>query len=266
MIPFFYTMKAPIGDISLNYNAIFPDNLSSENIVLLFLHEALGSIGQWKDFPEKLCDVLQLQGIVYERQGHGESSSFNSERDHRYLHDYALNELPKFIESVIPGKKLILVGHSDGGSIALLYAHQYPENIEAIVTMAAHVINEPETVAGIAPAISAFEKGKLDGLRKYHGDKTDQLFYAWANTWRSESFETWNICEEIGSENIPGLFLQGANDQYGTEKQLQLIKNRFADPSTYVLIDDCGHHPHLEKTEQVIAMIRKWILDYVSIS
>lgn len=266
MIPFFYIMKVQLGHISLNYKEIIPDQISSKDTVILFLHEALGSIGQWKEFPERLCNTLQLSGIVYERQGHGESSGFSSQRDHYYLHDYGLKELPEFIKTVLNDRRFILVGHSDGGSIALLYAHANPKNISAIVTMAAHVINEPETIAGIDPAVEAYTLGKLDGLRKYHGDKTDALFFAWADTWRSQAFKNWNIENEIGSSSIPGLFIQGADDQYGTPEQLNRIQRKFSSNSSTVLIADCGHHPHLEKTDKVITLISEWISNSVSIS
>lgn len=255
-----------INNIELNYISIEPQKLRSDSTVLLFLHEALGSIGQWKSFPQELCDELGLSGIVYERQGHGESPPFKESRNHMYLHNYALQELPVFIENRLKGKKIILVGHSDGGTIALLYAHRYPSNIHGIITMAAHVINEPETVAGISPAVDAYKAGKLDGLKKYHGEKTEALFYAWADTWRSREFADWNICNEIGSSDKPGLFIQGAEDQYGTVEQLNLIQEKFISSGKTVMIDDCGHHPHLEKSTEVISLIANWISDSVAIS
>jgi pimeloyl-ACP methyl ester carboxylesterase len=259
-------MIARIKNTDLNYISVLPRTLKSKNTILLFLHEALGSIGQWKAFPELLCDALGLEGIVYERQGHGKSDPFSEPRDHKYLHNYALDELPAFISKISDQKKIILVGHSDGGTIALLYAYLFPKNISGIITMAAHVLNEKETVAGIEPAIKAFKAGKLDGLKKYHGDKTKTLFFAWADTWRSKEFATWNISDEIGSSTLPGLFIQGAEDQYGTVKQLELIHERFKNNSKTVMLDNCGHHPHLEKSNEVISIISDWISDSVSIS
>lgn len=239
----------------LNYIEIEPEHLHVDSIVAIFLHEALGSIGQWKSFPQELCNELGLKGIVYDRQGHGQSGSFTKERDEHYLHEYALEELPVFIESVIPSsKKLLLIGHSDGGTISLLNGSKFPDRVIGIVTMAAHVINEPETIAGIQPAVDAYQLGKLDGLRKYHGEKTNELFYAWANIWRDERFLEWNIVDEIGSD-VPALFIQGKDDQYGTIKQLELIESRFIN-GTSLLLDDCGHHPHLEKKNEVIAAIK----------
>ncbi|MFZ9028084.1 MAG: alpha/beta fold hydrolase [Crocinitomicaceae bacterium] len=259
-------MIVRINNSELNYTLIKPKKSRSDSAVLLFLHEALGSIGQWKNFPQDLCDELGLTGIVYERQGHGASSPFTSPRDHMYLHDYALKELPEFVEKEIKEKSIILVGHSDGGTIALLYANKYPSNLLGIITMAAHVINEPETVAGILPAVDAYKAGKLNGLRKYHGEKTETLFYAWADTWRSKEFADWNICNEIGSSLVPGLFIQGAEDQYGTIEQLKLIQQKFNNLGKTVMLEDCGHHPHLEKSAEVISLITKWISDSIAIS
>lgn len=231
----------------------------NENIILVFLHEALGSIGQWKAFPELLCKKLQLDGFVYERQGHGNSSPFSSERTASYLHDYAWIELNELITTAFSAdKKIILVGHSDGGTIALLYAAKFPKNVLACLTMAAHVINEPETIAGIQPAIDAYEAGKLVGLTKYHGDKTEALFYAWARTWKSSEFEHWNICNDIQSISCPVLALQGSTDQYGTEKQLDLIRKNVSGKVKTVMLTNCGHHPHLEVSEHVLSEIQQF--------
>lgn len=231
----------------------------NEHIILVFLHEALGSIGQWKAFPELLCKKLQLDGFVYERQGHGSSSPFSNERTASYLHDYAWDELNELIQTAFPSdKKIILVGHSDGGTIALLYAAKFTKNVLACVTMAAHVINEPETIAGIQPAIDAYEAGKLVGLTKYHGDKTESLFYAWARTWKSSEFEHWNICKDIQSISCPVLALQGSTDQYGTEKQLDLIKQNVSGKVKTIMLPNCGHHPHLEVPEHVLSEIQQF--------
>ena len=256
-------MKEKIGNIEINYTEIEPKKLNSDSVVAIFLHEALGSIRQWMSFPQELCDQLGVRGMIYDRQGHGESSPFTKERDENYLHDYALQELPAFIELVVPeSKNLLLIGHSDGGTISLLYASKFPQRISGIVTMAAHVINEPETITGIQPAINAFELGKLDGLKKYHGEKTKDLFFAWANIWRDDRFKNWNITNEIGSK-LPGLFIQGKTDQYGTARQLELIQSRFSN-GTSLLLDDCGHHPHLEKKEAVIFAINAFFLKEIS--
>lgn len=261
MSPFFFESMQHIQlqNKTIAVQTIRVEQNRNEHIILVFLHEALGSIGQWKAFPELLCKKLQLDGFVYERQGHGNSSPFSSERTAFYLHDYAWIELNELITTAFSAdKKIILVGHSDGGTIALLYAAKFPKNVLACVTMAAHVINEPETIAGIQPAIDAYEAGKLVGLTKYHGDKTEALFYAWARTWKSSEFEHWNICKDIQSISCPVLAIQGSTDQYGTEKQLDLIKTNVSGKAKTIMLPNCGHHPHLEVQENVLSEIQQF--------
>ena len=256
-------MIVKLAAIELHYQRIVPSQISNTNVVLVFLHEALGSIGQWKTFPVELCEQLGLCGIVYERQGHGKSSPFTTERDERYLHSYAFEELPAFLESAVDAdQKFVFVGHSDGGTIALLYASKFPQNVLGIVTMAAHVINEPETIAGIQPTIDAFTAGKLDGLRNFHGTKTDALFFAWANIWRDERFRNWDIVAEIGAD-IPGLFIQGEDDQFGTTKQLMCILETYKN-GTPLIIEGCGHHPHLTHPSTVISSISSWYVAHIA--
>jgi pimeloyl-ACP methyl ester carboxylesterase len=245
-------------EIHLNHSWV--NEGSDTRIIVLFLHEALGSIPQWRTFPEKLCQALGHKGLVYERRGHGHSSPLECERKENYLNDYALEELPQFLQSLeseIGDKKFLLVGHSDGGSIALLFASAFPEKVAAVITMAAHVINEQVTLVGIDSAVSAFKDGKLSGLRKYHGDKTTSLFYAWADTWRSEAFRNWNITSEISCKSIPVLALQGENDQYGTIEQLNLIQKHTG--AEILLLQNCGHHPHIEEPEEVIKTITNFV-------
>ena len=229
--------------------------------VIVFLHEALGSIGQWKNFPQQLCDALQLPGIIYERIGHGLSSPLQSNRNEDYLERYALDELPLVLENTLEkNQKAILIGHSDGGSIALLYAQIGSSKIKSIVTMAAHVINEKETLQGIAPAIKAYKKGKLDGLKKFHGDKTDTLFYAWADTWSAEFYKDWDICNKIDKVEVDALIIQGNQDQYGTEQQVDLILESIKSKRKHkLMLDACGHHPQLDKPDEVIGSIKQFL-------
>lgn len=247
-----------IASKEINIQWINQGLLSDSKPVMVFLHEALGSIVQWKSFPSELSNSLKLPGIVIERSGHGKSGSLSGERDINYLHRYA-DEVSEVLREVLnPTQKMILIGHSDGGSIALIIAARSSKNIQAIVTMAAHTFVEDETLAGIHPAIQAFEAGKLDGLYRIHGEKTKSLFYAWANTWLAPDFKNWDIREEIKSIEIPVLAIQGKDDQYGTEEQVHSIVNGFNN-RTGKIIPSCGHHPHLEKKEVIIKEIRKWL-------
>jgi pimeloyl-ACP methyl ester carboxylesterase len=251
--------RIKLNGVGLNFESIRVDQPVSET-VLLFLHEALGSIPQWRNFPSALCKQLQINGIVYERQGHGHSDPLINERNKNYLHEYALQELLQFIEALFSyDQKIILVGHSDGGSIALLYAAAFPRRIQGVITMAAHVINEPETIAGILPAVHAYQAGKLSKLQDFHGEKTEFLFYAWANMWSSDEFKDWDIKKEISNSVVPILALQGSKDQYGTLQQLNLIHENVCGDCEIKLIPDCGHHPHLEKMNETIELIHNWV-------
>lgn len=247
-----------LGSKEINIQWINSSLLNDSKPVLVFLHEALGSIIQWKSFPADLCNSLNLPGIVIERSGHGKSSYLTEERDSFYLHHYATETLDVLREVLNPDQKYIFIGHSDGGSIALILASRNLKNLQALVTMAAHTFVEDETLAGIHPAIEAFEAGKLDGLYRIHGEKTKDLFYAWANTWLNPGFKNWDIRNEIQSFPQPVLALQGKNDQYGTEEQINSIVLNKANRKG-MMIPNCGHHPHLEKKELVIREIENWI-------
>lgn len=242
----------------INIQWIHHTLISESKPILVFLHEALGSIIQWKSFPQDLCQSVNLPGIVIERSGHGKSSSLAGERDRNYLHRYADETIDVLLEVLNPHQKIILVGHSDGGSIALLLGSKKLKNLQAIVTMAAHTFVEPETLAGIHPAIEAFKSGKLNGLYKIHEDKTEALFYAWANTWLSPDFKSWDIRNEIQDFKQPVLAIQGINDQYGTEEQVNSIVDGHSN-RTRKMIPACGHHPHLEKTKEMVELISEWI-------
>lgn len=247
-----------LGIKEINIQWINTNLLSGSKPVLIFLHEALGSIIQWKSFPSELCNSLNLPGIVIERSGHGKSGVLSGPRNISYLHQYA-DETQEVIKEVLnPDQKIILIGHSDGGSIALILAARKMKNLRGVITMAAHTFVEDETLAGIHPAIKAFEAGKLDGLYRIHGEKTKDLFYAWANTWLNPSFKSWDIRNEINSFPQPVLAMQGKNDQYGTVEQVNSIvsghKNRKG-----MIIPGCDHHPHLEKKEEVGKAITTWL-------
>ena len=250
-----------IGSSEINVKWI--DRNPGSKTVVVFLHEALGSVVQWKTFPDQVCDALKLNGLIIERSGHGKSGGLTEMRNERYLHNYT-HETKSVLDEVLPvDAEIILTGHSDGGTIALLYAKLFPKNILGIVTMAAHTFVEPETLAGIRPAVDAYEQGKLDGLKRIHGDKTDELFYAWADTWRAPFFLNWDIRREIKGLKIPVLAIQGEEDQYGTVKQLESIAEA-GDRVTTILLKACGHHPHIEKREEVTSLIVEWIKTLLS--
>ena len=220
---------------------------------LVFLHEGLGSIGQWRDFPPAVCAGAGLPGLVYERRGHGGSDPLDGPRSPNYLHEEALDVLPAVLDqSGI--SSAILIGHSDGGSMALLFAAEYPERVLGIVTEAAHVFVEDVTLEGIRKAVALYETTNLkEHLQKYHGENTDGLFHAWSDTWLAPSFRDWNIEYCLHRVHCPLLVIQGRDDEYGTPAQVEAIVKQAGGPARPLIIPDCGHIPHHQAREQVLA-------------
>lgn len=225
---------------------------------LVFLHEGLGSTAMWKDFPQRLCQATGCPGLVYDRLGYGHSSPLTAPRSVHYLHHYALTELPQVLTALLPGQPYFLIGHSDGGSIALLHAAEQPVDLQGIVTEAAHVLVEDVTLAGIEAANAAFAAGKLHGLAKYHGDKTEGIFKAWADTWLSSGFRHWNIEYLLPSIACPALVLQGIDDQYGTLAQVDAIVSKALNAQA-AMVAQCGHAPHHEQKELVLQHMQAFL-------
>lgn len=232
--------------------------------VLVFLHEGLGCIKLWRDFPEQVCTKTGLTGIVYDRLGHGNSDPLPQRRMPNYLHGEALKYLPPLLEKIKVDRP-IFIGHSDGGTIALLYAAHFPDRTSAVITEAAHVFLEDVTILGIQNAVELYESGKLKkGLTKYHSDKTDAIFYGWAHTWLSPEFKNWNIVDDLINITAPSLIIQGDDDEYGTEKQVDTIVNTAKGESEKLMISGCGHVPHFQAKDLVIRKMVEFISTVLS--
>jgi pimeloyl-ACP methyl ester carboxylesterase len=219
---------------------------------LVFLHEGLGCIAMWKDFPAALCARVGREGVVYDRWGYGRSEPLDRPRTPRYLHEEAELSLPAVLDALaIP--KAALLGHSDGGTIALLFAAACPERTAAMITEAAHVFVEEVTLAGIRAAVAAYAATDLPRrLARYHGDKTDTVFRAWHETWLSPGFRDWNIEPELRHVRAPTLVLQGEDDEYGTPAQVAAIAAGIKGPVETALLPNCAHVPHLQARAAVL--------------
>lgn len=226
---------------------------------LVYLHEGLGCTAMWSDFPALLCKATGCPGLVYDRLGYGKSSPLDHTRTVHYLHKYALQELPNLLERVIPHSPFILIGHSDGGSISLIFGAERPSFLKGIITEAAHVFVDHETIAGIRIANEAWEKGKLRGLAKYHGDKTETLFKAWSETWLTKWFKHWNIEYLLPSIDVPILAIQGASDQYGSTDQVKSIASKTSGYVQLEIVEDCAHIPHIEAQPVVLRLMSEFI-------
>ncbi|WP_271767651.1 alpha/beta fold hydrolase [Aquimarina algiphila] len=235
------------------------DLIDKRKPTFIFLHDSLGCNELWRDFPQKLASETGYNAISYDRQGYGQSEPFTIlERDHNYLKKEA-QTLGKIIKH-LSLKNVILFGHSDGGSIALLAAALFPESIIGIITEGAHVFVEQETINGIKAAIEAYKNTNLrEKLIKYHGDKTDDVFRVWTKTWLSKSYQSWNIEEYLPHIICPSLIIQGKKDEYGTIDQVNAIVNTTKGNSTSLLIPEVGHTPHRENPEVVIGETIKFV-------
>lgn len=229
--------------------------------VIVFLHDSFGCIKLWRDFPEKLCQSSGCGGIVYDRQGYGESSPFTQSRRIDYLEKEA-DVLIDLLEQV-GGSNFVLFGHSDGGSIALIAASKLGGDnahspVKAVITEGAHVFVEERTLEGIRVACRQ-KDALLRRLSRYHGNKTESVFTAWADTWLSSEFRGFNIEQMLPRITCPVLVIQGADDEYGTEKQVDAIVSQVSGPAQKRMITGVGHTPHKDAAEETIGTIASFV-------
>jgi pimeloyl-ACP methyl ester carboxylesterase len=232
---------------------------AADSPYLVFLHEGLGCTGRWKSFPKALCKKTRCPGLIYDRSGYGLSSAATQARSIHYLHRAALDELPKVLHTLIPERPYILVGHSDGGSIALIHGAERDARLCGLVTLAAHTYIEPETLAGITKAGEAHARGELELLTKYHGDKSEQVFHRWYDTWLAPWFKSWSIEYLLPAIRCPLLVIQGADDEYASDQQVHSIVSRATAKAEACLLSDCGHHPHVDQPALVLDKVAAFI-------
>jgi pimeloyl-ACP methyl ester carboxylesterase len=226
---------------------------------LVFLHEGLGSIGMWHDFPTILAKITACDCLIYDRWGHGRSESLHVQRTFRYVHNEALDSLPEVLAH-FRVDDAILIGHSDGGSIALIFAAEYPGIVRGVITEAAHVFVEEITLQGIREALDVYNKTDLkQKLTRYHGDNTEKIFRAWHETWLKPEFKSWDIQEYLPKITCPVLVIQGEDDQYGTAAQVEAIATQVTGKAKSLLIPDCAHTPHKEAKDRVIKEMTEFI-------
>ena len=227
---------------------------------LVFLHEGLGSIGQWRHFPAELCARTHLPGLVYERWGYGQSEPLTGPRPNDYLEQEARNSLPEALDACGVADPPILFGHSDGASIALLFAAAYPERTCAVISEAAHVFVEEVCLAGIRRACASYDQGSLkDGLRRYHGENTETMFRGWGDAWLRPSRRTWNVEAELRRIACPMLIIQGVDDEYATRAQVDAIATGVSAPVAIQWLPGCGHTPHQQLRETVLGAVAPFI-------
>jgi pimeloyl-ACP methyl ester carboxylesterase len=220
--------------------------------LIVFLHEGLGSLAMWRDFPARLCQAAGARGLVYSRPGYGRSTPRAPEEawDLDFMHRQAHEVLPALLAALKVEAPVWLFGHSDGGSIALLYAARFAT--AGAIVVAPHILVEDLSVASIERAKTAYESTDLrHKLARYHDDP-DSAFWGWNRIWLHPPFRQWSIEAEIGAIRCPLLAVQGVDDEYGTLEQIRGIARRV--PQTQLLeIAACGHSPHKDQPEVLLA-------------
>jgi pimeloyl-ACP methyl ester carboxylesterase len=228
---------------------------------LVFLHEGLGSVSHWKDFPERVAAATGCAVTVYSRYGNGNSDPLTEPRAVTYMHDEALRTLPDLLAQ-LHIENPILVGHSDGASIALIYAGAHA-GLRGLVLLAPHVFVEDLSVASIAQAKTSFETTNLpEKLARHHRDAA-LTFWGWNNIWLHPDFRAWNIEEYLPRITCPILAIQGIDDQYGTMTQVKAIARQSGGPVGILPLADCRHSPQRDQPEAVLAAIAGFVRQIV---
>jgi len=231
--------------------------------VIVFLHEALGSVEQWKDFPDRLCAAAELRGLVFDRLGHGRSPPDTEPRTVDYLRAEGEERLPQLLAAAGVDRP-ILFGHSDGGSIALYYAAASAPGPAALIAEAAHVFVEELTLRGIRAFGDSWEATDVrQRLARYHGDKTEAVYRAWHDTWLTPPFRAFDMTDRLARIRCPSLIVQGDGDEYGSPAQVEAIVRGIGGAARPWLVPGCGHAPHLEQEALVTREVARFLREIV---
>jgi pimeloyl-ACP methyl ester carboxylesterase len=274
-----------IGDKRLEYAWHGPGPAAAPTLV--FLHEGLGCVAMWRDFPERLAEQTGWGALVYSRAGYGNSDPIDLPRPVGFMHEEALVTLPQVLDAFAI-RAAILVGHSDGGSIALIHAgadgkrnfhHEDTKITKAaesnrtkpserstktlirgLILEAPHVFVEEIGLASIRAIAEEYRGGRLkQALARYHGQNVDATFWGWNDVWLNPEFKSWNIEEYLPQIRVPVLLIQGEDDQYGTPEQVRKVEAGCQGPVRTVLLSDCGHSPHTDQPERTLEAMKSFV-------
>jgi pimeloyl-ACP methyl ester carboxylesterase len=255
-------------DISIEYARIAPVRAPHPSParapLVVFLHEGLGSLAMWKDYPQRLCDAGGYRGLVFSRAGYGRSTPRRA--DERWPVDFmelqARDVLPRLFERLgmgADGTKPWLFGHSDGGSIALIHAASFPDAVAGVVAVAPHIFVEELSVRSIAAARDAYRSTDIRSrLARYHDDP-DSAFWGWNDVWLDPAFRAWSIDAMLHRLRCPILAIQGEEDEYGTLAQVEGIRRR-APRTEVVVLAHCGHSPQRDQPEALTRAVVDFIV------
>jgi pimeloyl-ACP methyl ester carboxylesterase len=246
---------ADIGDQRLEYLRL--DGKAGAP-TLVFLHEGLGSIAMWRDFPQRVATATGHPALVYSRAGYGRSSPLTQARRADYMHVEALSVLPALLDRLAI-ERPILIGHSDGASIALIHTSSGIRAVRAVAGIAPHVFVEELSLASIARAKTSYDSGDLrPRLARYHAD-VDSAFRGWNDIWLAPEFREWNIEPLLRGIACPVLLIQGEDDEYGTLAQIDTIQRQVAGPAQRVVLAACGHSPQRDQPAVTLTVLSRFI-------
>jgi pimeloyl-ACP methyl ester carboxylesterase len=221
---------------------------------LVFLHEGLGSVGLWRDFPDKLAARLGLPALAYSRFGYGQSDGLTAANTPRFMHEEALDVLPALLD-LLGIERPLLIGHSDGASIALIHAAASGRPVHGLVLMAPHVFVEPICLESIARIRDTYFNTDLKQRLARHHAHVDDAFLGWADTWLLPEFRSWSIEDLLPAVHQPMLLIQGRDDAYGTLAQLDRIEAGVQASVSRLVLADCGHSPQRDQEAAVLRAI-----------
>jgi pimeloyl-ACP methyl ester carboxylesterase len=267
-------VKILVHGVALEVLRISSSDASPTLAPIVFLHEGLGSVAMWRDFPAQLCAATGREGIVYSRRGYGQSDAVPDVRGAGrlkpdYMHYEACEVLPELLRQ-LGIERPVLLGHSDGGTIALLHAARF--DVASCIVMAPHLFVEDISISAITQARAAFESGDLRSrLAKFHAD-VDCAFWQWNDIWLSQEFRSFNIEEECQRITCPLLAIQGHDDPYGTMAQIDALNRKYThslsqiatkftsnNHSLLLKIEHCGHSSHRDQANTVITSISRFL-------
>lgn len=248
--------RLTVAGKSLEYRCLGPSPDKAPTIVML--HEGLGSVAQWRDMPENIARQTGFGVLVYSRAGYGASDPADLPRPVDYMTLEASDTLGPIIDA-LGIEHAILLGHSDGATIATIYAGSVSDlRVRGLMLVAPHFFTEPSGLEAIRAAGAMYRSGELKRkLAKYHQDP-DNAFFGWHDVWTNPDFADWNVADAIDHLRIPVLAIQGRNDAYGTLAQIEEIETRIYSPVETVILDGCGHDPFREKPDETLAAIAEF--------
>lgn len=228
----------------------------------VFLHEGIGSVSLWRDFPDRVAAATGCGAVAYSRYGYGQSDVFERPFDVDYMHREALDTLPDLL-AALGIERPVLVGHSDGASIALIHAGAKPGVARGVVTLAPHVFVEDESIAGIVAALEAFRTTDLEARLARHHRDAKRTFFGWNDMWLDPRFRAWNIEASLPAIRVPLMAIQGYGDNYGTMAQIDAIARQTGGACEVVRLTDCGHTPHRDQPEATLAAVARFVERFV---